>query len=65
MALFAIADLHLGHAVDKPMDVFGERWVNHAKRMESAWTAKVGAGDTVLIPGIFHGPCRSRTQSLT
>ena len=28
MALFAIADLHLPIGVDKPMDIFGDKWSN-------------------------------------
>lgn len=51
MALFALADLHLGHAVDKPMDIFGSTWMNHADRIRTLWTERVSAEDTVLIPG--------------
>ena len=28
--LYAIADTHLSFSVEKPMDVFGARWENHA-----------------------------------
>ncbi|MGI6157015.1 MAG: metallophosphoesterase [Saccharofermentanales bacterium] len=51
MKLWAIADLHLGHAVDKPMDVFGERWENHVERLEKGWRATVGEDDLVLLGG--------------
>ncbi len=51
MRIFALADPHLGHAVDKPMDVFGPRWERHAERMAEQWRATVGADDCVLLPG--------------
>ncbi len=49
--LFALADLHLSLTGDKPMDVFGEAWRDHASRMAAAWDARVGPDDTVLLPG--------------
>ncbi len=51
MALFAIADLHLGFNVDKPMHVFGQHWLHHEKLLEENWRSTVGDADTVLIPG--------------
>ncbi len=51
MALFAIADLHLGFTVDKPMHVFGQHWLHHEKLLEAHWRATVCDHDTVLIPG--------------
>ena len=33
MALYALADLHLACAVDKPMDVFGGRWQDYMEKM--------------------------------
>ena len=49
--IYALADPHLGHAVDKSMDIFGPRWERHAERMAEHWTATVGADDWVLLPG--------------
>ncbi len=49
--VFALADLHLSHSGDKPMDVFGELWRDHPRRMAEAWDRRVGAEDTVLLPG--------------
>jgi hypothetical protein len=49
--LFALADLHLSGAGHKPMDVFGELWRDHDRRMAVAWDALVGPEDTVLLPG--------------
>ena len=51
LRLFAISDLHLSLGVDKPMDIFGEQWVNHADRMREAWDAMVGPDDWVLVGG--------------
>jgi predicted phosphohydrolase len=51
MTVFAISDLHLAHAVDKPMDRFGPHWVGHAERIASAWRDSVRDDDTVLVCG--------------
>lgn len=51
MRLFALADLHLGVAVNKPMDVFGPLWERHAERIEAHWRRLVGPEDWVLVPG--------------
>jgi predicted phosphohydrolase len=49
--LFALADLHLSLGADKPMDVFGELWRDHARRMAEAWDRLVSPEDTVLLAG--------------
>jgi len=49
--IFALADLHLSLTGDKPMDVFGDLWRDHPRRMARAWDARVGDDDTVLLPG--------------
>ena len=51
MAVYAIADLHLGFGVSKPMSVFGTRWEGHEQVLSEQWQAVVAPGDTVLIPG--------------
>ncbi|MFY9506690.1 MAG: metallophosphoesterase [Caldicoprobacterales bacterium] len=51
MAVFAIGDLHLSAAVDKPMDIFGLEWKDHWTRIREDWQARVGHDDIVLIPG--------------
>ncbi len=51
MSIYAIADLHLSFSTDKPMDVFGSAWENHAARLEECWRSKIKPEDTVLIPG--------------
>lgn len=58
MKIFAIGDLHLGHSVDKPMDIFGVQWRHHASRIAESWTGAVGKEDLILIPGDFSWAMR-------
>lgn len=51
MALYAISDLHLAFNVDKPMDIFGERWLNHDEKIKNNWISKIKEDDTILIAG--------------
>ena len=51
MAVYVIADLHLSHGADKPMDIFGPAWKDHTERLRSNWERTVGKDDTVIIPG--------------
>ena len=53
MSIFAIADLHLSFNTDKPMDIFGNNWENHAEKIKEDWLKKVNKDDVVLIPGDF------------
>ena len=49
--IFAISDLHLSFATDKPMNVFGARWDNYEERLRENWQSVVGEDDIVLMPG--------------
>ena len=51
MALFTLADLHLSFGTDKPMDVFGGRWLGYEKKLKEYWEYLVHPEDTVVIPG--------------
>ena len=51
MAIFAISDLHLALGVEKPMDVFGERWANYMERLEELWKDTISVNDFAIIPG--------------
>ena len=51
MPLFAIADLHLSFGSDKPMDVFGPQWKDHAEKLRKAWTETVAEEDCVVVSG--------------
>ena len=53
MRIFAIGDLHLsfGETVEKPMDVFGGEWVDHAERLRQNWLKTVTDEDITVICG--------------
>ena len=51
MALYTIADLHLSHATDKPMSIFGSRWTDHREKIRTRWSSLIEDSDTVVIPG--------------
>ena len=51
MKVYAISDLHISSAGDKPMDVFGEKWVGYIEKIKSDWENKVTDDDIVLISG--------------
>lgn len=51
MSVFAIADLHLSHSTNKPMDIFGARWENHTEKIRENWLRTVTENDTVVIAG--------------
>ena len=51
MALYAISDLHLDLNGDKPMDIFGDKWVEHDEKIKENWYENIEEDDTVLIAG--------------
>lgn len=53
MAIYVIGDLHLSFGVDKPMNIFGDNWENHAEKIKNNWIKKVKEEDTVILPGDF------------
>lgn len=53
MAIYAIADLHLSFLQDKPMNIFGDNWENHAEKIKKNWIEKVKPEDTVVLAGDF------------
>lgn len=53
MSIYVIGDLHLSFSVDKPMDIFGNNWENHAEKIKDNWIEKVKPDDTVILPGDF------------
>ncbi|MGG7142812.1 metallophosphoesterase [Clostridium nigeriense] len=59
MALYAISDLHLAFTTDKPMDIFGEKWLKHDEKIEENWTNKITDNDMVLIAGDISWSMRS------
>ena len=53
MSIYAISDLHLSFGDNKPMDIFGVNWENHAEKIRENWVKKVKEDDLVLLPGDF------------
>jgi len=51
MALYAISDLHLAFTTDKPMAIFGDKWLKHDEKIKDNWLSKITDEDTVLIAG--------------
>ena len=35
------------------MDIFGETWTDHAKKIKENWKSKIKPEDTVILPGDF------------
>ena len=50
MSLYAIGDLHLSFAADKPMDVFGPAWENHVEKLWEGF-ASLGEEDVCVLCG--------------
>lgn len=59
MALYAISDLHLAFTTDKPMDIFGEKWLKHDEKIKENWIKKITDDDMVLIAGDISWSMRS------
>ncbi|MDF2616986.1 MAG: putative phosphoesterase or phosphohydrolase [Sedimentibacter sp.] len=51
MRIFAIADLHFDYKKEKPMNVFGDNWIDHEEKIIENWKDVVKEDDLILIPG--------------
>jgi len=51
VALYAIGDLHLGHQVDKPMGIFGEKWIGHEKKLRASFAELLCENDVTVLVG--------------
>ncbi len=53
MSIYAIGDPHLSfdERLDKPMDIFGDAWDNHAERLKENWIREIKEDDTVILAG--------------
>ena len=51
MKIFALSDLHLSAVSNKPMDVFGDNWNDHTRKIKENWSDLVGEEDVVLVGG--------------
>ncbi len=51
MNIYAISDLHLSGASNKPMNIFGGGWEGHLSKIKESWNELVNEEDVVLIAG--------------
>ena len=49
--IWAIGDLHFDSTNEKSMDIFGENWESHDKKIVKNWIENVQEDDLVLLPG--------------
>ncbi|MBU5438945.1 metallophosphoesterase [Tissierella sp. MSJ-40] len=49
--IYGIADLHLDYSKEKPMDIFGGKWINHEEKIFDNWIRLIKDEDLVLLPG--------------
>ena len=50
MALYAIGDLHLSLGAEKPMDVFGGKWIGYMDKLREGMSV-IGPEDTTVLLG--------------
>lgn len=50
MALYTIGDFHLSFSGSKPMDIFGQRWENHAEKLRTGFSG-LNEDDVIVICG--------------
>ena len=50
MALYAIGDLHLSLGAEKPMDVFGGKWLGYMDKLREGMSV-IGSEDTTVLLG--------------
>lgn len=51
MNIFTIGDLHLSIKGNKSMDIFGDNWVGHDKKIKNNWERIVKEDDVVVVLG--------------
>ncbi|WP_083238821.1 metallophosphoesterase [Caloranaerobacter ferrireducens] len=51
MSIYGISDLHLDFSGEKPMDIFGDNWLDHEVKIFENWKQIVNEEDLVLVPG--------------
>ena len=49
--IYGIGDLHFDPIGDKPMDIFGENWLNHEDKIIENWKRKIKYDDIVILAG--------------
>lgn len=51
MNVYAVSDLHMSGASNKPMNIFGDGWEGHIQKIKDSWNSLVNDDDVVLIAG--------------
>lgn len=51
MAVYGISDLHLSFGSNKPMNVFGNVWIDYEEKLKNNWIKNVKEDDYVIIAG--------------
>ncbi|MDO4477580.1 MAG: metallophosphoesterase [Lachnospiraceae bacterium] len=51
MALYAMGDFHLAHAVDKNQEIFGPEWTDYVRRIDENCRRLLTEDDTLVICG--------------
>lgn len=49
--IYSLSDTHLDGNQNKPMDIFGEKWINHKEKITNNWINCIREDDFVLICG--------------
>ncbi|MDR7870457.1 MAG: metallophosphoesterase [Tissierellaceae bacterium] len=49
--IYGIGDLHFDYSKNKPMDIFGDNWIDHEEQIINNWKSLVKDEDLVLVPG--------------
>lgn len=49
--IYGIGDLHFDSSKEKPMDIFGENWIDHEEKIIKNWQENIRDDDLILIPG--------------
>ena len=55
MAIYAIGDLHLSLSGEKPMEIFGSKWENHAEKLREGFSCVKDTDTTVLCGDLSWG----------
>lgn len=55
MALYAIGDTHLSIGRDKPMDIFGDKWENHADKLRVGFSSLTDEDICVICGDLSWG----------
>ncbi|KGG79780.1 serine/threonine protein phosphatase [Caloranaerobacter azorensis H53214] len=51
MSIYGISDLHLDFSGEKPMDIFGDNWLDHEVKIFENWKRIIKEEDLVLVSG--------------